>query len=675
MSSQKPEPNRLIHESSPYLQQHAYNPVDWHPWGDEALALARNTDRLLLVSIGYSACHWCHVMERESFEDKEVAELMNEHFVCIKVDREERPDVDKLYMEAVQLITGQGGWPLNCFALPDGRPIWGGTYFRKQQWTHILKQFARLWSLKDPALLNQADNVLNGLHQRQSLSIVQDDYEANSIFLKMASNMLRHCDVRYGGQKGTPKFPMPDLLLFQWLLAVQMPEPALRKHVLLTLDRMVCGGIFDQLEGGFARYSVDERWHIPHFEKMLYDNAQLIGLYSEVSRSSGHKDFEMATRMTIDWCISNLFIPGEMFCSALDADSEGKEGSYYVWTQQEFNRLPADIALLMSDWFGIGGQASWENGTNVLVRPYTLEAFCQKHQLEKAQWQTMLKQGVSQLLSWRNKRSRPQLDDKQLLVWNALMIKGLCSAYKAFGECKWLEIARNVESFIRNTMTTEHGELLHSYKNNLARIPAFLDDYAFYIQALISLYQCTFDETYLFDARKLTYYAIDNFYLNQEGIFNYTSHNSKDLVLKPREIDDNVIPSSNAAMCLAMIALGIYFEDAYFMKEARTMLRNQASLMERYPAAYSHWAQALWLMEHQDLTVFRGEKATEYATSKLADFHHLHLIAASNRQSGIPVVASKVLNDGLWQWNCNHQGCGIPIKIDDSENILYQQNS
>ncbi len=663
MNNSMRKPNGLIYESSPYLLQHAYNPVEWFPWGDEAISLARETDRLILVSVGYSACHWCHVMERESFEDEEVAALMNKYFVCIKVDREERPDVDQVFMEAVQMIKGQGGWPLNCFALPDGRPLWGGTYFRRHHWMQILQQFARMWELKDESLLHQAENLQNGMTVRFSVKVVHDQYDAAGMFHEMARKMLRQCDNVHGGQKGAPKFPMPDLVLFQWLLAEQNPDPGLYNHVLLTLNRMLCGGIFDQLEGGFARYSVDERWHVPHFEKMLYDNAQLISLYSEVSRSTGHKEFEMVVRMTIRWCISNLYRPGEMFCSALDADSEGEEGRFYVWTQQDFDLLPPDLSPLLSDWFGIGAQASWEHGTNVLVRPYTLEEFCTKHMLDEAKWQWMLTQGINHLLSMRNQRSRPAIDDKQLLAWNALMIKGLCKAYKTFGEREWLEIARKVEAFIRQNLSTDQGGLLRSYKNNIAKTPAFLDDYTFYIQSLTALYQCTFDESCLLEAYRLTNFTLRNFYLNETGLFNFTSHDNNDLVIKPREVYDSVIPSSNAAMCLALTMMGIYFEDEHLLSEARKMLRNQARLMEQYPAAFNHWGQALWLLEHQEITVFKGENAARYAIGKLNHLHHLQLIAAADGSSSIPAVASKENRAGLWRWTCNQNGCRIPEQI------------
>lgn len=663
MTHKKHSPNRLIRETSPYLLQHAYNPVDWHPWNEQTLKLAIENEKMILVSIGYSACHWCHVMEHESFEDEEVARLMNEHFICIKVDREERPDVDHLFMEAVQLITGQGGWPLNCFALPDGRPIWGGTYFRKHHWLQVLQHFAEMWERRDPALQHQAENVQIGLIDRLSVNIDTQPYESGPIFQQMARIMLRQSDSRLGGRSGAPKFPMPDLLLFQWLLAQRLPDEGLRNHVLLTLDRMVRGGIFDQLEGGFARYSVDERWHVPHFEKMLYDNAQLIGLYAEVAMRTDQRDYEAIVRQTIHWCLSDLYKPGEMFCSALDADSEGEEGRFYVWTQKDFEALPAELVSLLAEWYGIGGQAVWEHDKNVLVRPNDIKAFCQKHQLDEVRWQSLLNRGNQTLLDIRRKRIRPGLDDKQLLSWNALMVKGLCSAFRAFGHAEWLQIAKDVVSFIQKKMKTPDGGLLRSYKNGEARIPAFLDDYAFYIQALTSLYQCTFEEEYLFEARRLADYTLKHFFNADRDFFSYTSHASNDLVVKPREFYDNVIPSSNAAMCLAMSILGIYFEDDHLLNLAGRMIRNQASLMAQYPSGFSHWGQAMWLYEHQEITVFRGADAVEYAQGRLRQLPQLHSLAASDGSAAIPAVASKPFQEGLWRWKCDNNGCGLPERL------------
>ncbi len=667
MNDTNRKPNKLINETSPYLLQHAYNPVHWYSWNEQALRLATEENKMILVSIGYSACHWCHVMERESFEDEEVARLMNAHFICIKVDREERPDVDQVFMEAVQLITGQGGWPLNCFALPDGKPIWGGTYFRRQQWMQILEHFASMWERKDKVLFQQAENVHKGLIERLTLNIEPHSPEGEFIFEQMAQILLRQSDIRMGGSKGAPKFPMPDLLLFQWLLSERLPDSKLHDHVLLTLNNMCRGGIYDQLQGGFARYSVDERWHVPHFEKMLYDNAQLIGLYSEVARVADEHHFATIVEQTINWCLSDLYKSGEMFCSALDADSEGEEGRFYVWTKNEFETLPADLASQLADWYGIGGPAFWEHDKNVLVCPYKSKVFCEKHKLSEVQWSEMLAKGNQILLDMRRKRIRPGLDDKQLLSWNALMIKGLCSAFRVFGNTEWLGIARNMAAFIKKRMKRHDGGLLRSYKNGEARIQAFLDDYAFYIQALSALYQCTFDEEYLLEARHLVDYTLQNFFAADVYSFNYTSYESKDLIVKPRELYDNVIPSSNAAMCLAMITLGIYFEDQNLMDIAQRMIRNHASLMTRYPAGFSHWGQALWLLEHQEITVYWGKGAVEYSLGQMKKLPYLHLIAAAENISTIPVITSKPLQEGLWKWKCNNHGCGLPERIDQQD--------
>ncbi|MBK9291746.1 MAG: thioredoxin domain-containing protein [Bacteroidetes bacterium] len=663
MSQAHRKPNRLINETSPYLLQHAYNPVDWYPWNEDTLRLAVEQNRMILVSIGYSACHWCHVMEKESFEDEEVAKLMNAHFICIKVDREERPDVDHMFMEAVQLITGHGGWPLNCFAMPDGRPVWGGTYFRKAQWLNVVEHFARLWQNQDNALWQQADNVHQGLNERMKVALRQDEYDATAVLKAMARRLFGQADTIYGGQKGAPKFPMPDLLLFEWLLASQLDEPRFGRHVLFTLDRMHRGGIFDQLEGGFARYSTDEGWHVPHFEKMLYDNAQLIRLYAEVYRSTRDTELESALRRTIQWCMDALYRPGEMFCAALDADSEGEEGRYYVWSKAEFDELPGDIAPILSDWFGIGGPAAWEHGKNVLVRPYTTEEFCRKHQLEPSKWSRMLSDATEILCRIRRSRQAPQLDDKQILSWNALMIMGLCNASLALGIETYLQTARDVARFIRLRLRTPEGALLRTYKNGNAHIAAFLDDYAFYIQALITLYQITFDEEYLLEAYQLTHFTLSNFYHEGEACFSYNQHGSSDLAVRPREMYDNVMPSSNAAMCMAISMLSVYFEDDRLSGIASALLQNQVALMMQYPAGFSHWGQALYMHEKKDISVLRGNDAIRFAKSLFANRPMWHLVAAATGQSAIPAVNSKTLQPGTWLWKCDYRGCAIPEKL------------
>jgi len=656
-------PNLLINETSPYLLQHAYNPVQWRPWNDESLLLAKSTNRLLLVSIGYSACHWCHVMEHESFEDTAVAEIMNTYFVCIKVDREERPDVDHFFMEAVQLIGGRGGWPLNCFALPDGRPAWGGTYFRKDQWKNILLQLAEIWEKQPEQLIEQAEQITQGILNTQLTEKISDsEGESNGELLKaMAEKSKLRFDRKLGGNTGAPKFPMPDNLRFYLLLGDRLNDDELLRHVHLSLNKMAKGGIYDQLEGGFSRYSVDNKWHIPHFEKMLYDNSQLISIYAEAFSVFGDALFETVVRETIYFSEMRLKAPENAYYSALDADSEGVEGKYYVWTKSEFDSITGKDAEILGEWFGIGNEAFWEHNLNVLVTPHTIENFCQKQQISIEDFEEKLERAKKLLLSVRSLRIPPALDDKILLSWNALQIQALATAYGVFGVEEWLHQAKTTAAFILNEMQTQDGFLLRSWKNGKAKIPAFLDDYSLFINALIALYQSDGDEKFLLLAHDLAEIVIQNFFNKESFLFDFTSQSNNDLAVKPRETYDNVIPSSNAVMCMALVKLGIFFEEIRYLDISNAMIDTQRPLMSKYPSGFTHWAQALHLLENQQLIVVRGPGAKN-ALSTLRRILPLGILtAAAENDSSIPVVNDKPTAAKLQYWMCDRRGCRPPV--------------
>ena len=655
------KPNRLLSETSPYLLQHAYNPVDWRPWNAESLQLAKDTNKMLLVSIGYSACHWCHVMEHESFEDESVAELMNNHFVCIKVDREERPDVDHVFMDAVQLMGGRGGWPLNCFALPDGRPVWGGTYFRKEQWKSILQQIAAMWEGQPSDFIEQAEQLTNGLQKTAHQPELKNSNEDENRLQTMADTAKRSFDAINGGSKGAPKFPMPDNLLFYLHAGQVLQDPALLNHVEKTLASMADGGIYDQIGGGFARYSVDDHWHIPHFEKMLYDNAQLIRLYASAFHYFKNPLFEQVVNET------NTFLDRELkgsegaYLSALDADSEGVEGKFYVWTSEEFQQLPVEDVHLISKWFGIGKEAYWENGWNVLVRPHSMQQFCTENNISEALFKEKLFQATDVLFQLRSKRIRPGLDDKRLLSWNALMIHGLTTAYIVFGKEGWLTTAQKTTSFILENMRQEDGGLFRSWKNGQAKIPAFLDDYSLLIQSLIAVYQANHDEALLLQAKNLTTYVIEHFYHPATALFHYTSSFNNDLAVKSVETYDNVIPSSNAAMCMALIQLGIYFEHSEYLVMAEKMLQSQYGLMEQYPGNFSHWGQAWQLFQQQPLLIVSGKGASGALKEVRKQLPLYMLSAVAEAESNIPVIAHKPFSRKLTFWFCDHNGCRAPL--------------
>lgn len=653
-------PNRLIHESSPYLLQHAYNPVQWQPWSAETLQQALDENKMLLVSIGYSACHWCHVMEHESFEDQAVAEIMNQNFICVKVDREERPDVDHFFMDAVQLLGGRGGWPLNCFALPDGKPVWGGTYFRKTQWKEILLQMAELWHTQSTDLLEQAEQLIQGL-SGASASADADDFQGDKTVLKMAENSKSTFDAIHGGTLGAPKFPMPAVLRFQLMAGLLHNDKQLLQHVKKSLLGMANGGIYDQIGGGFARYSVDERWHVPHFEKMLYDNAQLIGVYAAGFRHFQLPSLDAVVRETVAFSMRELLAEEGLFYSALDADSEGIEGKYYVWTADEFNQVLGSEAELFAKWFGIGKEAFWEDALNVPVQPFAQKTFCENHGLTPTEFHSRLNQAKKNLHESRSKRVRPALDDKRLLSWNALMITGLTEAYLVFQEPEWLAAAQKATHFILSDMQQDEGGLYRSWKDGKAKIPAFLDDYSFFMEALIQLYQADLNENHLLKANELLQYTLKHFFDEEKNLFFFTPAYNNDLKVKPVETYDNVIPSSNAVICLVLIQLGIYFETENYLAIAKKMLAGQLPLMEKYPTSFSYWGQALHLLNHQSLLVVGGKEAQAELMEIKKSWSKTMLTGVVNESSSIPAIASKPLNENLQLWYCDIKGCRTAV--------------
>ncbi len=424
------EPNSLIHASSPYLLQHAHNPVEWYEWGTAALEKAKVENKLILVSIGYSACHWCHVMEHESFEDYEVAEVMNKNFVCIKVDREERPDIDQIYMLAVQLMNGNGGWPLNAICLPDQKPIYGGTYFKKGDWINILGNVADLWKKDPEKAKGYAERLTEGIQQAEKIIPIAADVEFTKTHLQeIVEPWKRHFDIDQGGYNRAPKFPLPNNWSFLLKYSSLTPDEASFTAVCITLEAMAKGGIYDQIGGGFARYSVDDRWHVPHFEKMLYDNAQLISLYAEAYQCLKFKPFVSIIEETIEWAFREMSAENGLFYSALDADSEGVEGKFYVWDKVNFDKILGEDCELLADYYNVTEEGNWEEEkTNILMRIYEEEDFLTIHQIDAETLEAKLITAKAKLLKERAKRVRPGLDDKCLTAWNAMMIKALAES-------------------------------------------------------------------------------------------------------------------------------------------------------------------------------------------------------------------------------------------------------
>ncbi|MBB5634273.1 hypothetical protein HDE68_000158 [Pedobacter cryoconitis] len=586
------EPNSLIHASSPYLLQHAYNPVNWYEWGEEALAKAKRENKLILVSIGYSACHWCHVMERESFELHEVAEVMNKHFVCIKVDREERPDIDQIYMLAIQLMTGSGGWPLNCICLPDQRPIYGGTYFKKNDWINILLNVADLWDTEPGKAEQYAVQLTEGIRNSEKVipNIRTAPYTERDL-QDITTPWKRNFDMIEGGYNREPKFPLPNNWQFLLRYSHLMKENATQVATLLTLEKMAFGGIYDQIGGGFARYAVDSNWHVPHFEKMLYDNAQLIGLYAEAFQFSGHQLFKEVAIESIAWIEREMTSPEGLFYSALDADSEGIEGKFYVWDLLEFEKILGTDAALMAEYFNVTPYGNWEEEeVNILLRKYTPEEYAELKNIPIAEFAVKLKLAKEKLLAVRSKRMHPGLDDKCLTAWNAMMIKALAESSQIFDREDFYLAAKKAADFILSHMSTENGGLYRNYKHNKASITGFLDDYAFFISALIALYETDFEDRWLLEAKRLTEWVLSNFRDLDSPMLFYTPANGESLIARKHEIMDNVIPAANSVMSQNLKHLGILFDEIRYTDKADAMLAAVHPQIKTYGSAYSNWA-------------------------------------------------------------------------------------
>ncbi len=585
--------NRLINENSPYLLQHAYNPVSWHPWGDEAFAASKEANSLMVVSIGYSACHWCHVMEKESFEDMQVAALMNKNYISVKIDREERPDIDQVYMQAAYLITGSGGWPLNVITLPDGRPVYAGTYFTKDKWLQVLEYFSELQRSQPELLLNQAENI----HSEVGASLAGPTFNENQAYNNqdihhLYKGIMKKMDPDLGGMFGAPKFPMPTILEFLLTHALRTGEKEGLEMVKTSLDVMAAGGIYDQLGGGFCRYSTDAKWRIPHFEKMLYDNAQLISLYANAYRNSGNKDYQHIIRDSITFVRRELTSPEGGFYSALDADSDGEEGLFYLWSKDEIKPLAGEHTAIICDFFHISAEGNWLSGKNILYRETAGPAIPNKALISSKDF-TRIKQ---RMLDARALRSRPGLDDKILTSWNALMLIGLVDAYRSLGDESYLALAIKNARFLEQHMITEDYVLYRSYKNGQAKIHGFLDDYAFLADAFLQLYSVTFDEHWLMLANRLSEYVIEHFYDASKQQFYYNSKSAPELIFRPSELSDNVIPSSSSRIISVLTRLYGYLKINEYQKISSSVLIRMKSQILKNPAFHSAWG--IRLIEH-----------------------------------------------------------------------------
>ena len=669
--------NNLINESSPYLLQHAKNPVNWNPWDKKYLNIAEKQNKLVIISIGYASCHWCHVMERESFQDSVVAKLMNEKFISLKVDREERPDIDQVYMNAIQLMTGSGGWPLNVIALPDGRPIWGGTYFSKEQWLSALNQISVIYEKEPEKFTSYADKVQEGINSLNIVDPAIDDFESIDL-LKYSEKLIDSIDLKFGGFNGAPKFMMPNNLDFLLRYSVQENNLKAKNIILESLDKIAYGGIFDHIEGGFSRYSTDEKWHIPHFEKMLYDNAQLMSLYSKGFKVSNKKHFKKVVYKIHEYINKEMKDNSGGFYSSLDADSKIDEnnyveGAYYSWSFSELKNLISEDFDLFSKYYNVNDYGYWkEEDKYVLINNVSDTEFISEHNLTEEVFNEKLSNWVSILKEAKKDKKKPSLDYKIVTSWNGLMISGYVDAYKAFNDEIFLNEAIESAEFIYKSLTKNDGGLFHNYVNGKSKVNGYLEDYATIIQASLDLYEITLNQKWIERALKLSEYVIKNFSNDESALFYFTSKKDEELITRTIEFRDNVIPSSNSIMAKNLFKLYHYFDKQEYFDLSKKMALSVTNEFEVYPSGYSNWFDLIYNLKSNFYEVaIVGENAIEKATELNKKYLPNKLVIGSSTSNDLPLLQNRFINGKTLIYVCVNKACKIPTEnLDESINMI-----
>ncbi len=592
--------NRLAGESSPYLLQHAHNPVAWYPWGPEALEKARAEEKPILLSIGYSACHWCHVMEHESFEDEATAELMNRHFVSVKVDREERPDLDAIYMQAVQMLAGQGGWPMTVFLTPDGAPFWGGTYFPPEDrhglpsFKNVLRAIADAWQNQRAEVLESGEGLRRQLQRRLEPRPERTPLSAE-VLDAAAQGLLQQYDPRHGGFGGAPKFPPPmalEFLLRQWH---RTGDERFLAVAVATLEKMARGGMYDQLGGGFHRYSVDAQWRVPHFEKMLYDNAQLVRAYLMGFQASGRQLFRRVAEQTLDYLLRDMADPAGGFYSTEDADSEGEEGKFYLWTSEEVRVLLGDEdARLFNAFYGVSEQGNFERGTSVLHAPASAAEVAQRLGVSEDRLRSALEQGRRVLFEARQRRVRPGRDEKIVTAWNGMALRAFAEAARILDREDYRQAAVRNGAFLLSTMQGEDGRLYRTWKpGHQAKLNGYLEDYAHVTDGLVALYEATFDARWLRAACDLADAILARFADDESGGFFDTSVDHEALVTRPKALVDNATPAGNSVAADVLLRLALLTANHAYQRQAQRILQPMREPMARYPLGFGRLLSAL----------------------------------------------------------------------------------
>ena len=670
--------NRLAKESSPYLLQHAHNPVNWYPWCEEALEKAKHEDKLILVSIGYSACHWCHVMEKESFEDASTAYLMNEYFICIKVDREERPDLDHFYMDALQAISGQGGWPLNMFLTPDGKPFYGGTYFPPQSmhqrisWKELLVQLHDAFIKRRNEIEEQANHVLDHLKKSNqvipkkevSFEIPPEEKFTTQQIEKIFHQLMAVADKHEGGFGNAPKFPQTYSIQFLLRYYHFFRDQNALNHAMLSLKKMMRGGIYDHVGGGFCRYSTDATWKVPHFEKMAYDNALLLMVLTEAFQITKDDEIKNVMYETIDFIIREMLDAGGGFYAALDADSEGVEGKFYVWSKAEFEAVAGEHARMLCEYFNIEEHGNWEH-ENILFTTQSILEWASKEGISEQRAKEIKTEVKQRLLDARGSRIRPGLDDKIILGWNALLANALFQAALVFNESSWMKVAEKNTQFLMKEFFDEiNHQWKHTYKHQVVKFPAFLDDLAYFIQLLLTAHEATASLNYLHLAKEIAEYVVEHFSDEATTYFYFSPDFHHDIMVRKIDLYDGATPSGNSIMASNLLKLGIIFDERSWKDRAFKMLEGLETTLTRYPTSFGKWGNlCIDLNRGIGELAILGKGALVASKGIYGDFLPNKVVVISeNANDAVPLLRGRSAGETPQFFVCRDFACLTPVE-------------
>ena len=668
--------NKLSQEKSLYLKQHASNPVHWLPWGEEALSSAQKLDKLIVISVGYSSCHWCHVMEEESFEKQDVADVMNQKFINIKVDREERPDIDEIYMKALVLMTGSGGWPMNIIALPDGTPIWGGTYVPKTQWVQVLNQVEEFYRTRRSDILEYAKNVKEGV-QKEALVTPTADKEiySNKLQNELAENAYKFTDKINGGFGNSQKFPLPSMLNFFLRFSTENDNIEMKKFVKKTLFKIAQGGINDRVEGGFHRYTVDNMWHIPHFEKMLYDNAQLLSVFSKAYKVFKEPRFKEELYNVYNFLDLKMSSPNNLIYSSISADTNYEDGSkeegdFYVWNKNELKQVLKQDYKWVSDYYSINDKGYWEKENYVFIQTISDKEFASNINLDLNQFKEKLKLVNKKLYNFREKRIKPITDTKIVFSWNALTIRGMADSFKATGDKMFLDKALSIEKALSEKMTS-NNIIFHSNSSKKLNQVLFFEDYSYYIDALIGLYEVTFNEKWLVKADDFTQFSNETF-LESNGYFKFSTTKETLYTNTLINLEDGVTPSANSVMNFNLFRLGHYLGNKQYNQHSKTMINNISGKIKERVTDHLFW---LWLSHNYSNKFYElainGENAKQKAEELMLKYLPNTLTAASNKSSELYLLKDRYFEEETYIYVCVDNTCKFPVTtIEEAEALL-----